>query len=238
MNSCVRAGGLGVRNRWPVLAAIVSVALAALLVSGCTVRTSDVTTAPVSVGASADPSLVMAAYLYRAALAATGTAVSDSVMIADDGRQLAAMAQARRDLVPVFSGGLLRTLVPTVSALDSSAFDADYDPTYVALNKALPQGLSLADPTTVDTESLAAARRPASADSAVAPAANGPDVPSQQLVPVYRTAAFSRAQVKTVNKVAGELTAGDLSAMVADVARGSDAAQLASAWVVAHGLNH
>lgn len=59
---------------------------------------------------------------------------------------------------------------------------------------------------------------------------------AQTLVPVYRGAALSRDDVKTINKVAGEITTADLAAMAASVARGSDPHEIAVTWLGDHGL--
>lgn len=59
---------------------------------------------------------------------------------------------------------------------------------------------------------------------------------AQQLVPVYRTAAFSRDQVKTVNKVAGELTAADLATLTRRTLAGEHPSDLAGEWLAEHSL--
>nr|WP_202422250.1 glycine betaine ABC transporter substrate-binding protein [Gordonia sp. SID5947] len=59
---------------------------------------------------------------------------------------------------------------------------------------------------------------------------------AEQLVPVYRTAALSRDQVKTVNKVAGEMTTADLATLARKAAAGEPAAVLANGWLAEHGL--
>lgn len=58
----------------------------------------------------------------------------------------------------------------------------------------------------------------------------------QDLVPVYRTAAFSRDQVKTINKVAGELTTADLASLTRRAMAGEKPADLAAGWLAEHGL--
>ncbi|WP_269462488.1 glycine betaine ABC transporter substrate-binding protein [Gordonia insulae] len=94
------------------------------------------------------------------------------------------------------------------------------------------------------------------ADSAAAPAASGSGAQSgpaeqsgsattgivvagpraQQLVPVYRTAALSRDEMQTVNKVAGELTTADLATLAGRAATGADTRELADGWLAEHGL--
>lgn len=216
------------------LATAVAVVLALGAVGGCTVQTTPSEARTLVVGASSDPALTMAAHIYRAALAAAGSAVSRDIVIADDSRQLTAMGQTERDLFPAFTGELLASLVPPGFEEDAakvtSATASDFDSTYVALNKALPQGVSLADPTSVTKSGLTGAA--SDTDTLDKPAG-----PSQQLVPVYRSAALSREQVKTINKVAGELTADDLLALTHESEK-TDPATVAARWVVTHGLTH
>ncbi|GAA3687985.1 glycine betaine ABC transporter substrate-binding protein [Gordonia hankookensis] len=59
---------------------------------------------------------------------------------------------------------------------------------------------------------------------------------AEQLVPVYRTAALSRDQVKTINKVAGEMTTADLATLTRRAVAGAAPADLANAWLAEHGL--
>ncbi|MGC4962087.1 glycine/betaine ABC transporter substrate-binding protein [Gordonia sp. DT101] len=65
-------------------------------------------------------------------------------------------------------------------------------------------------------------------------AATGPR--AEQLVPVYRTAALSRDQVKTINKVAGEMTTADLATLTRRAVAGAAPADLANGWLAEHGL--
>jgi osmoprotectant transport system substrate-binding protein len=61
--------------------------------------------------------------------------------------------------------------------------------------------------------------------------------PAQNPVPVYRTGSLSDAQVKTLNRVAGELETADLAAMVRDLAahrRSAD--EIAHSWLDLHGF--
>ncbi|WP_439032468.1 glycine betaine ABC transporter substrate-binding protein [Gordonia terrae] len=59
---------------------------------------------------------------------------------------------------------------------------------------------------------------------------------AEVLVPVFRSAAFGRDQVKTMNKVAGEITTADLATMAARVEAGADPRDVALAWLGEHGL--
>ncbi|MDS1112194.1 glycine betaine ABC transporter substrate-binding protein [Gordonia westfalica] len=59
---------------------------------------------------------------------------------------------------------------------------------------------------------------------------------AEVLVPVFRSAALNRDQVKTVNKVAGEITTADLATMAGEVETGSDPRDVALEWLAEHGL--
>lgn len=59
---------------------------------------------------------------------------------------------------------------------------------------------------------------------------------AEVLVPVYRTVSLSRAQVKAVNRVAGEITTVDLATMAREVDGGADPATVALDWVTEHGV--
>ncbi|MFE0749831.1 glycine/betaine ABC transporter substrate-binding protein [Gordonia sp. NPDC058843] len=59
---------------------------------------------------------------------------------------------------------------------------------------------------------------------------------AEVLVPVFRSAALNRDQVKAMNKVAGEITTADLATMAADVETGADPRDVALAWLGEHGL--
>ena len=94
-----------------------------------------------------------------------------------------------------------------------------------------------AEANTVQALRVPAAREEGSAPEGSAPegsVAVGPR--AEVLVPVYRSAALSRDDVKTINKVAGEITTGDLATMAARVQRGDDPRELAVTWLGEHGL--
>lgn len=59
---------------------------------------------------------------------------------------------------------------------------------------------------------------------------------AEMLVPVFRTAALNRDQVKTMNKVAGEITTADLATMAGEVQTGGDPREVAQEWLAEHGL--
>ncbi|WCB39280.1 glycine betaine ABC transporter substrate-binding protein [Gordonia polyisoprenivorans] len=56
----------------------------------------------------------------------------------------------------------------------------------------------------------------------------------ETLVPVYRTAALTRDQVKAVNRVAGEITTADLATLAGKVRAGAHPADLAADWLNEH----
>ncbi|MGW0038379.1 glycine betaine ABC transporter substrate-binding protein [Gordonia sp. NPDC003376] len=70
--------------------------------------------------------------------------------------------------------------------------------------------------------------------SGTVPTAVGPR--AEDLVPVYRTAALDSDQVKTVNKVAGEITTADLATMARRVQAGEKPRDLALTWLGEHGI--
>jgi osmoprotectant transport system substrate-binding protein len=59
---------------------------------------------------------------------------------------------------------------------------------------------------------------------------------AQDLVPIYRTAGLTRTLLRAVNKVAGELTTADLTAMAAEVDGGADLSGVASRWLGEHSI--
>jgi osmoprotectant transport system substrate-binding protein len=59
---------------------------------------------------------------------------------------------------------------------------------------------------------------------------------AQDLVPIYRTASLSGALLRAVNKVAGELTTADLTAMAAEVDGGAELTAVASRWLGEHSI--
>lgn len=78
-------------------------------------------------------------------------------------------------------------------------------------------------------------------DSVVAGATPQPEqttgIPrAEELVPVYRTAVFGRDRVKTLNKVAGELTTADLATLTGRAVGGEKPDVLAAEWLAEHGL--
>ncbi|WP_415047136.1 glycine betaine ABC transporter substrate-binding protein [Gordonia sp. (in: high G+C Gram-positive bacteria)] len=58
---------------------------------------------------------------------------------------------------------------------------------------------------------------------------------AQDLVPVYRSAALGRSQLKALSRIAGELTTGELAGLAARVAEGADPRVVASEWYATRG---
>lgn len=72
--------------------------------------------------------------------------------------------------------------------------------------------------------------------STTAPSSTSTGPIAQVLVPVYRSAALTREQVKAINKVAGEITTADLATLAGRVESGEKPGQLASDWLAEHGI--
>ncbi|MEE4022519.1 glycine/betaine ABC transporter substrate-binding protein [Gordonia sp. PKS22-38] len=58
----------------------------------------------------------------------------------------------------------------------------------------------------------------------------------EQLVPVYRSAAFTLDEVKTINTVAGEMTTADLATLARRAVAGENPDDLANGWLAEHDL--
>lgn len=86
----------------------------------------------------------------------------------------------------------------------------------------------------VATADPAASATPSAGPSATAVIAAGPR--PEELVPVYRSAALSLDEVKTINVVAGEMTTADLATLARRADAGADPADLAAEWLAEHGL--
>ncbi len=283
-----------------------------LLGLGLTACTSSGTPPPrtLVVGAQSTPAMTVLARIYATVLRNTGANVSADLTTGTYPQLLDAMGGGRLDLFPAGSGALLADLAPQQNSTSS-------EDVYNDLNRSLPQGVSVGDPTTVAaapqifvasslaersgaTDLASCARLPeglpvvtasapdpgvvaafstagcrlgpteilgsttavvdrvasgsalgilspldvdggdagAAATSlqalTVATTTTGPR--AQDLVPVYRTAALSRDQVKAINKVAGELTTADLAAMAGKARSGANPSDLAATWLAEHGL--
>lgn len=314
------------------MTAMLLVAALAAVVAGCSASTfSD--DRPLVLGAADNPTMRVMAAVYAGALRNAGSAVAGDVRIGDDQVLLDEMDLAAVDLFPAFSGQLLAQLAPQLTPIAA-------DDVYADLNKSLPQGVSVGDPTMVsaqphifvatrtadasriadladctrlpaglpvvvigepDAATLSAATAagcrfgpiqtasttnevisrvaagtavgiltpldvagddaggaagkiralksaaPESAETSAPQSSSAPDASAaptttvvgtraQDLLPVYRDAALSGDEVKTVNKVAGELTTADLASLTRRAIAGEKPADVASGWLAEHAL--
>ncbi|MDG3012524.1 ABC transporter substrate-binding protein [Rhodococcus sp. D2-41] len=60
--------------------------------------------------------------------------------------------------------------------------------------------------------------------------------PAQNVIPLFRKGALTADQIKVLDRVAGELTTGDLADMIGRVQAGQKPAAVAAEWLPAHGL--
>lgn len=313
-------------SRRPRRAAFV-VGIVALLLAATACSTS--TTADRSalvVGATPGVPAAVVADIYRQVLRSAGATVADDTTVGDYRQLLDGVDGGRVSMFGAFDGDLLSRLAPSSTAISP-------DDVYTDLNRALPQGVSVGDPTTVSdqvqvvvTASLASssgadalsecARLPAglplvgdrdldaatasalaaagcrfapyrrldSVDAVLAevrggraagvvsplsaagtapdltsltpaaaavedsgsgptPASTAPAAPdptairAQILVPVYSSGALTRDQVRTMNKVAGELTTADLATMAQQVSqRTATRSAVVGGWLAEHGF--
>ncbi|MFZ2240962.1 MAG: hypothetical protein WAV90_15730 [Gordonia amarae] len=158
------------------------------------------------VGAADNPMMRVVAYIYAGALRRGGADVADTVVIGDDTRLLEKMSAADVDLFGAFTRTMVTELAPTATPVPA-------EDVFAELNRSLPQGVSVGDQTLVVAGE-----------------------PGQVLVPVYRSAALSKEQMKAVNKVAGELTTADLEALAGKAGNGDEPRDLAVSWLTEHGM--
>nr|WP_053778022.1 glycine betaine ABC transporter substrate-binding protein [Gordonia sp. NB41Y]KOY49289.1 hypothetical protein ISGA_11200 [Gordonia sp. NB41Y] len=97
---------------------------------------------PLVMGSDGTPAMSVMAEIYAGALRNSGTAVSGDVVIGDDAQLLSMMARTEVDLFGAFTGTLLAGLAPELAPTTS-------EDTYNDLNRSLPQGVSVGDPTPV-----------------------------------------------------------------------------------------
>lgn len=188
----------------------VGIVAASVAPTGCADRIGPAEpTSTVVVGAPAEPDPAVGAVLaeiYAGVLARSGTDVRTDPDAGVRSALLAGLDSARLTLVPEQSTALLHHL-------DPAAAPDEEDAVYVALNRALPEGLSVADPGTVDLD-----------DGGL-------------LVPLFRTGALTDAQIRRLNLVAGELTTADLERMANEVASGAATPiEAAGEWLDLHGM--
>ncbi len=312
--------------RLPRRAVVATVIVALLLaVSACSTSTSPGRSSLV-IGATPGVPAAVVADIYRQVLRSAGASVADDTAVGDYGRLLDDVDGGRVAMFGAFDGDLLTRLSPTSTATSP-------DDVYTDLNRALPQGVSVGDPTTVSdqvqvvvTASLASStgvdalsecsrlpaglplvgdraldaatasaltaagcrfapyRRLDSVDAVLTEVRSGraagvvsplsasgtatdltsltpaaaaaedssggstptstaggaPDptaIRAQVLVPVYSSGALTREQVRTMNKVAGELTTADLATMAQRVAqRQATRSAVVGGWLAEHGF--
>ena len=115
-----------------------------------------------------------------------------------------------------------------VTALDAAVAIDPAAPQIQALRVPVPTqqdaGQTPATPTTTSTPSAPSSQSPQSGPRA------------QNLVPVYRTAALTRSEVKQINRVAGEITTADLAELARRADAGTKPRDLAAGWLGEHGL--
>lgn len=279
------------------------------------------------IGATAGVPAAVVADIYRQVLRSAGASVADDTAVGDYGRLLDDVDGGRVSMFGAFDGDLLTRLAPSSTATSP-------DDVYTDLNRALPQGVSVGDPTTVSDQvqvvvsasvasasgvdalsecsrlpaglplvgdrdmdaatasALSAAgcrfapyRRLDSVDAVLSEVRGGraagvvsplsaagtatdltsltpaaaaaedsssggstptsaavaaPDptaIRAQILVPVYSSGALTRDQVRTMNKVAGELTTADLATMAQRVAqRQATRSAVVGGWLAEHGF--
>nr|WP_064571536.1 glycine betaine ABC transporter substrate-binding protein [Gordonia sp. LAM0048] len=134
------------------------------------------------------------------------------------------LVASSEDVLRRAAGG---TAVGLLTPLEIAGEDADGTSSEVQALRTSQGGGDTADgPGTPATDA-----RPAGAEQADQ---TGPR--AEVLVPVFRSAALNRDQVKAMNKVAGEITTADLATMSAEVDGGSDPREVALAWLGEHGL--
>jgi len=295
-----------------------------LVVAGCSTSTAAPSSSLV-IGATPGVPAAVVADIYRQVLRSEGATVVDDTTVGDYGDLLDDVDGGRVSMFGAFDGDLLTRLAPSSTATSP-------DDVYTDLNRALPQGVSVGDPTTVSDQvqvvvaaSLASstgvdtvaecARLPAglplvgdrdldpatasaltaagcrfapyrrldSVDAVLAevrsgraagavsplsaagtaadltsltpaaaaeegsgggttpsPTPTAPDptaIRAQILVPVYSSGALTREQVRTMNKVAGELTTADLATMAQRVSQRQDSrSAVVGGWLAEHGF--
>ncbi|MGB3708511.1 glycine betaine ABC transporter substrate-binding protein [Gordonia sp. (in: high G+C Gram-positive bacteria)] len=117
---------------------VATAATAATLLSACG---SD-NQVPLRVSSDGTVSMRVAAQVYAKALARTGVRVDVTDEVAGDRRLLERAAEGEVDLFPAFTGDLLTTLTPAPTAVTG-------DEVATAVNRALPQGVTIGDPASV-----------------------------------------------------------------------------------------
>ncbi|GAB93678.1 putative ABC transporter substrate-binding protein [Gordonia rhizosphera NBRC 16068] len=130
--------------RWAVIkratTAILVVLTLVATVTGCS--ETDTTDDALVVGSSGTPAMEVMAQIYAGVLRHAGSRVSQNEPIGDDRALLDEMDAGTVDLFPSFGGRLVTELAPGLNPQTPSEV-------YDDLNRSLPQGVSVGDPTTV-----------------------------------------------------------------------------------------
>lgn len=135
---------------------------------------------------------------------------------------------------PVETVGSVREVIARVGTGDSAGVLSALDAA-VALDASAPQIQALR----VSTPTQSGARGSTAPDSAApgTPARGETAGPrAQNLVPVFRTAALTRSEVKQINRVAGEITTADLAELARRADEGAEPRDLAVGWLGEHSL--
>jgi glycine betaine/choline ABC-type transport system substrate-binding protein len=172
---------------------------------------------PVVVGAAEGAENAVLAQLYAAALRQVGTPVQVSTALGSEAAVEAALDGAQITLTPQASLALLERLEPGVRA--------------DAAKTASPSGADSASASELLFEQLAAALPDTWAvgdQTELAVLESG-----QHVVPVYLAGSLTTAQLRSLDVVAGDLTAADLAEMSGRSAAGADPAGLAESWLAA-----
>lgn len=186
--------------------------MAALVLSCCAVAVTSCavddgpTTQQVIVGSGTAVQSELVADIYASALRRAGADVPAVVKVGDRTSTLAALDAGRVTLVPETTGALLTYLNPT-------AEDTEPDDVFVAVNKALPEGLSVSDYSMAEIEGAS------------------DDGPAQNIFPLFRKGSLTDDQVKKLNIVAGELTTADLTDLTGKVRAGGASIEVARGWL-------
>ncbi|MDL9937061.1 glycine betaine ABC transporter substrate-binding protein [Gordonia sp. ABSL1-1] len=133
--------------RKAILTVVVAVALG---LAGCA-QPSSAPTDPIRIGSADTAALRVMAEIYAGALRNSGSEVAGEMTTGDDARLLDEMDHAELDLFPAFTGGLLSELTPAYAThgVTGQPRIGSADEVYDDVNRSLPQGVSVGDPTPV-----------------------------------------------------------------------------------------
>lgn len=201
----------------------------------------------VVIGVGADEASAVVARLYAGILAGRGTDVRLDDTSRPRQRSLADLDAGALTVVPESMGDLTDHLEP-LWRLDVPRADAEA--TFVALSRALPIGLSVADFAESATlpDALESATQPEAVESAMPPdtADPQPNATDSQpatppaperaprpnnVVPLFRTGDLDPDQILALNVIAGELTTADVEAMLETIDSGRSIEEVTGQWL-------